>query len=132
VRELGADIVVDRSRANPLAGASSYDVFFDAAAAYTYAACRRLIAQRGSYVTTLPSVGLFVGMVLGPLSGKTCAVLVVESKRSDLERLGRWISEGLRIPIAARYRVREAASAVRRAVEGRKLGRIVVQVEGGW
>jgi hypothetical protein len=59
-------------------------------------------------------------------------VLVVESKRSDLERLGRWIGEGLRIPIAARYGVREAAAAVRRVVEGRKLGRIVVQVDGGW
>jgi NADPH:quinone reductase-like Zn-dependent oxidoreductase len=132
VRELGADEVVDRRKQDPLAVPGPFDVVFDAAAAYGYFAWRPKLAPAGAYVTTLPSPGVFVGKIAAAFTARRSEFVVVKAIPKDLERVASWISDGMRVPIDSRFPVRELPSALSRLAKGSVLGRISVQVEGGF
>lgn len=57
VRRLGADVVLDRGRQDPLAPGPAYDAVLDLAAAHSFTACRHLLTPRGTYLNTLPGPG---------------------------------------------------------------------------
>lgn len=132
VRDLGADAVVDRKAANPLAHKQPFDVVFDTTGLYTYRACRRILTDSGVFVTTLPSVSFALGKLSTLLSSRRCALVMVESRRDDLEQLGRWLADGLAAPIAERVPVRDAAAALEHVTAGGLLGKVAVDVIGGF
>ena len=132
VRELGADEVVDRRKQDPLAMVGPFDVVFDAAAAQGYFACRHQLTKSGSYITTLPSPGVFLGKLASVFSSRRCEFIVVKSLAKDLELLATWIVAGMRVPIAARYPVRELGQALDLLSKGGVCGRIAIQVENGF
>jgi NADPH:quinone reductase-like Zn-dependent oxidoreductase len=132
VRELGADVVVDREKQDPMAIDGPFDVVFDTPAAYSFGRERHRLSPGGVYVTTLPSPRLFAGKIAALFFSQRCAMLVVASKRADLATLGEWLAEGLQVPIDARYQVREVAAAVDRVAGGQRSGRIAIDVAGGW
>lgn len=132
VNDLGADQVVARAHGEPLALDGPFDVVFDTPAVYGYAACRRMLAARGAYVTTLPGPGLVAGKLMTLFSSRRAALLVVKSRRADLELLGEWLAAGLQVPIDSRFRVADAGRAVDRLRQGGMRGRVVVDVAGGW
>jgi NADPH:quinone reductase-like Zn-dependent oxidoreductase len=132
VRGLGADEIVDRRKQDPLTVPGPFDVIFDAATAHSYLACRRQLAKTGSYVPTLPSTGLLVGMALAAFSSQRCAFAAVKSAAKDLEQVAAWLLDGLQAPIEARFPVRELGAAMDRFAKGELRGRVVVQVEGGF
>ncbi|MEO6456520.1 MAG: NAD(P)-dependent alcohol dehydrogenase [Ginsengibacter sp.] len=60
-KKLGASKVIDRQHQNIFKSSDgNFDVIFDAAAAYSWSQWKGLLCQGGKYVTTLPSVPLFV------------------------------------------------------------------------
>jgi NADPH:quinone reductase-like Zn-dependent oxidoreductase len=133
VRELGASEVIDRTKSDPLVAAGGgYDVVFDAAAAHRWSAVRHLLTTNGTYVTTLPSVSLFVDMALSVVSSTRCRFVAVKPKGADLEQLGRWLDEELKVPIESTVPVREVATALARMMRGQMSGRIAVQVAGAF
>jgi NADPH:quinone reductase-like Zn-dependent oxidoreductase len=132
VRSLGAARVIDRHNADPLKGPGPFDVILDAAAAYSYAACRHLLAPGGAYVTTLPDAGLIVGKVLTVFSSRRCAMITVKPVRSDLDAVAAFVAEGMQVPIDTRFPVRDLPLAFARLQKGAMRGRISVRVEGGF
>lgn len=134
VRELGADDIVDRRTQDVRALAGPYDVVFDAAAAYSYAAMRHALTPSGAYVTTLPSPAFVGGKLMALFSRRRCRFISVKSVRADLEQLAIWMTGDvkLRVPVEAHFPVRELGAAIARMRKGEGKGRIVVDVEGGW
>lgn len=132
VRGLGADQLVARKHGEPLGLAGPFDVVFDTPAVYGYAACRRMLAPRGAYVTTLPTGGLVAGKLMTLLSSRRAALVVVASRRADLELLAGWLADGLAVPIDSRFPVSEGGRAIDRLAQGGMRGRVVVDVAGGW
>lgn len=77
----------------------TYDVVFDAVAKSTFGACRRVLRPRGTYVTTLPSLGVFFGGAVLPAArllgdGRRAKFLLVWPSGPDFELLGRFADEG--------------------------------------
>ena len=132
VRSLGAESVIDRRKQDPLKVPGPFDVVFDTAAAYSYAACRHLIAANGAYVTTLPNAGLIIGKLLTLSSSRRCAMISVKPVREDFDLVAAFIAEGMAIPIDTAFPVRELSLAFARLQKGEMRGRVSIQVEGGF
>ncbi len=132
VKELGADVVIDRNNSDPLAGEVRYDVIFDTPAVHSYGACARLLNTGGGYVTTLPSAALFTGKVRTLFSSKHCHFVAVNSKRIDLELISGWLEDGLELPIDSQHRIADLGAALERQVDKSRSGRVVVDVANGW
>ncbi len=132
VRELGADEVIDRRAKDPRTIDGPYHVIFDAAAGYSYAAMSGKLAPKGAYVTTLPGPGIVGGAILATFSSKHSKFIIVKSLTADLELVGSWIADGMRVPIDATFPIRDVAKAIARANAGEVRGRLVVEVDNGW
>jgi NADPH:quinone reductase-like Zn-dependent oxidoreductase len=132
VAALGADEVIDRKKTDPLQGEARFDMVFDTPAVHSFGACAHLLRDGGAYVTTLPSAGVLVGKLRALFSSKRCEFIAVKSRRSDLERLGEWLADGLEVPIDSRHPVREVTAALGRMSARRREGRVVVDVADGW
>jgi NADPH:quinone reductase-like Zn-dependent oxidoreductase len=109
-------------------------VVFDAVAKSTFGACRRVLRPRGTYVTTLPSLGVFFGGAVLPAArllgdGKRAKFLLVRPSGPDLELLGRFADAGQVRPFLTRTfpldRAREAHEA---SEAGHTRGKIVLEV----
>lgn len=131
VRGLGADVVVDRKARDPLAHDHTFDAIFDTTGLYPYRSCRKLLKPQGAFVTTLPSPAWALGKASALFGGPRCEMVIVRSRQADLEQLGRWVAEGLPVPIAERFPAREVSAAFERLAQGRLLGKVAVAVEGG-
>ncbi|NNE70908.1 MAG: NAD(P)-dependent alcohol dehydrogenase [Rhodothermales bacterium] len=132
VRGLGADEVLDRRETNPFGNGRSYDVIFDTPAAHSFGHVTGSLVRGGTYVTTLPSLGLFPGMVRGLLTGKRCRFVQVASRRADLELVAGWLDDGLEVPIDSTFPISELQAALDRQQDRDRAGRVVVDVAGGW
>jgi len=55
VRRLGAANVIDRTREDFTQGNARYDIIFDAVAKSSFAACNRVLSDKGVYVSTQPT-----------------------------------------------------------------------------
>jgi Zinc-binding dehydrogenase len=60
VRELGAESVVDYTRAGFTRTGRAYDVIFDVAGTSSFARCRRALTPAGVYLTTAPSAAILL------------------------------------------------------------------------
>ena len=90
--------MLDSTRDDFTRRGETYDVIFDAVAKSTFGACRRALRPRGTYVTTLPSLGVFFwGAVLPAVrllgDGQRAKFLLVRPSGPDLELLGRFADE---------------------------------------
>ena len=128
VRSLGADEVVERDRTDPFVGSDPYDVVFDTPAVHSYGQWVHRLKPGGSYVTTLPSFSFVTGKLRSWLSGKGCHLVIVRSRRADLELLGRWIVDGLPVPIEETYPLERVAEALKRLDRGGMRGRLAIRV----
>jgi D-arabinose 1-dehydrogenase-like Zn-dependent alcohol dehydrogenase len=61
-----------------------------------------------------------------------CAFIIVKPKRQDLEQLGRWLTEGLPVPIQSTIAINEVGAALQRQNSGEVRGRAVVDVAAGF
>lgn len=132
VTELGADAVIDRKLADPLAARDAYDVVFDTPAVHSFGGCAPMLRAGGAYVTTLPDAGLMAGMAQALFSSKRCYFVQVASKRADLELVGGWLDDGLQVTIDSRHRIADLDAALARQLDRGRVGRVVVDVADGW
>lgn len=133
VKELGAEVVIDRKKEDPLRVAKSpFDVVFDAAAVSSWSATRHLLGKGGVYVTTLPGPAIVFHLGLSLFTATRAKIVVVKSRTDDLALVGRWLTEGLKVPIDSTVPVRDVVAGIKRLAAGEMRGRISVDVIGGF
>ena len=130
VRSLGADAVFDYRQTTPAQLPGRYDAFFDVFGNQSFFGVRHLLTAHGCYVSTVPSTRNLRDHALTYVSpGRRARLVVVRSKRADLETLSRWVAEGrLRPLVAARLPLAETARA-HAMIQGKNThGKIVLDI----
>lgn len=103
VSELGADEVVDYRVTDPLSLTQRFDVFFDVFGNKNFPRAKHLLGQRGVYIQTIPNLknaGWHLATRAWPF--RRGLLVVVRSRRADLETLAGWISAGKLHPLIDR------------------------------
>jgi NADPH:quinone reductase-like Zn-dependent oxidoreductase len=134
VQSLGADRVIDYSAKDFMADLGRYDVIFDAVGKSTFVSCRQLLAPGGTYVTTLPTPGLFFWSGIQSIAGifskaKRAKGILVRPSRKDLAYLCQLADEGkLRPTVSLTLSLDRAADAHKASESGHTRGKIVLEV----
>eukprot|EP00568_Trieres_chinensis_P004185 CAMPEP_0183299280 /NCGR_PEP_ID=MMETSP0160_2-20130417/6056_1 /TAXON_ID=2839 ORGANISM="Odontella Sinensis, Strain Grunow 1884" /NCGR_SAMPLE_ID=MMETSP0160_2 /ASSEMBLY_ACC=CAM_ASM_000250 /LENGTH=334 /DNA_ID=CAMNT_0025461491 /DNA_START=26 /DNA_END=1030 /DNA_ORIENTATION=+ len=135
VKLLGADDVVDRKKdPNFIKGfVDSFHVIFDTPNSTSWKKTKKALKKTGAYVATLPSGGLIRDLILSKLSSQKVAQVMVKPKREDLNLVGEWLSKGtLKIDVDSCFKVKDLNKAISRQDGSDKVGRVVLDVGGGW
>jgi NADPH:quinone reductase-like Zn-dependent oxidoreductase len=133
VKNLGADEVIDRLKFSFLRSAQGpFNVIFDTAAASSWKESRHFIEKGGAYVTTLPSIAFLWDKIASIISPTRAHFVIVKPHAKDLDLLGIWLSQGLKVPVFQTVKVRDVAAGLKRLQAGAVRGRIAVDVAGGW
>jgi NADPH:quinone reductase len=132
-KRLGADVVIDRKQSDIVEKANnSYDVVFDAAAAYRWSLWKTKLKAGGSFVTTLPSLAFATDKLASLFTSSTAQFAIVKADDKDLELLAKWLVEGFEVSIDSTLPVRDVAKGLLRYQKGEFVGRIVVDVANGF
>jgi NADPH:quinone reductase-like Zn-dependent oxidoreductase len=138
VRSIGADRVIDYTKEDFTQAAARYDVILDTISNHSLAACRRVLAPRGTYI----AVGAANhGQWLGPLTRllttpvmslfvrQRMVIAMARSNASDLAALGELMNTGKVTAVIDRaYDLRETADAIRHVDGGHARGKVVLTV----
>jgi NADPH:quinone reductase-like Zn-dependent oxidoreductase len=141
VRSLGADEVVDYTKADATAAAGRFDVVFDAGGWLSLRQLRRALKPGGTAVlsgagrnpTMIGIVANLVGgLVLSRATSKRFASFLANRTQADLITLRDMLESGqLRAVIDRRYPLSQIAEAVRYQETGRAHGKVAVAVGDG-
>jgi len=133
VRSLGADEVIDYTVADFTAGTARYDVVFDAVGMSSFARCRRILTATGSYLGTVPSLGLLMRTAFAERARGRRAVILLTGLRptpaqlADLEQIVGLAELGAVVPVVdSTYPASRAAEAHARVDSGRKRGNVIL------
>ncbi len=128
VRGLGADAVFDYRQTPPDALPGRFDCFFDVFGNQSYWRLRARLRPGGRYVTTVPSARNLLDHALTRLwCGRTARLVVVRTRRADLELLARWVEAGtLRAVVAQQLPLSEIGAAQALLQTRRTHGKIVL------
>jgi NADPH:quinone reductase-like Zn-dependent oxidoreductase len=140
VRSLGADHVIDYTRADFADGTRRYDLIVDIAGNPAVSRLRRALTPTGTAIITGGEEGgnLTGGMhrqlwaiAVSPFSRQRFTTFVSVENASDLERLTELIESGTVTPALDRtYPLDQAPEAMRRLAAGRARGKLAIIVEG--
>jgi NADPH:quinone reductase-like Zn-dependent oxidoreductase len=133
VRKLGAESVVDYTRADFTRARRRYDVIFDVAGTSSFGRCRRVLNPGGVYLTTAPTPANFIQMPWTSRFGTRRAVVAftglraASEKQRDLLVIRELAEASALIPVVgACYPLARIADAYRYVDAGHKKGSIVV------
>jgi NADPH:quinone reductase-like Zn-dependent oxidoreductase len=135
VRSIGADHVIDYTRASVLQTQGRFDVIYQAAGTDSPRQLRHLLTPTGTLVLSNGS-GRFAGidrivqaLVLSPFVGQRLAVYVTRENRGDLLVLRDLLEAGTIRPVIDRtYQLRQAPEAFRYLEAGHTSGKVVIAV----
>ena len=138
VFSLGADHVIDYTKADFTDGSRRYDVILQAAGAHTATACRRALTTNGTLVQISgtsdnrwigPLGRIVTGRLLSPFVSQTITSFTVRPNRQDLEFIGSLIEAGKVTPVIDRtFPLTDIHDAIRHVEEGHTRGKVVVTV----
>jgi len=141
VASIGADRVVDYSRADFTQSGERYDLIFDLVANHSFAACRRVLSPRGTLVAAGVGgadgrgfgrrlVRMLAGGLRSRFAGQRMGFFVTRVKSADLVTLGDLLaSRRVTAVLDSRHPFRETCEAFRRLAGGHARGKIVVTME---
>jgi len=132
VRELGAQVVVDRLREDFTENGVTYDVIFDAVGKHSFRRCRGSLKPGGIYISMdlgflyhLP----FLALVTRFVGSRRATVGMGRYRKEDLLLVKELVDEGKYRPVIDRtYPLDEIVEAARYVESGRKTGNVVLQV----
>ena len=133
VKRQGADRILDRKKEDFINSGTKVDVVLDTPSKYSFGRCSALLNRGGTYVDLHPW-SLLTGSIHSLIAGKRCRFAQVKSKREDLDVLGQWLADGMKLPITveSRFPVRNLGEALQKRLDPSRSGAIVVDVKGGW
>jgi NADPH:quinone reductase-like Zn-dependent oxidoreductase len=138
VRALGADAVIDYSRADFADRGSRYDVILDIGGNARLSRLRRALTRRGRLIIVGGETdGRLLGgssrqiraQLLSPFVSQKLGTFVASENGADLTALRDLIEAGSLIPAIDRtYPLAEASAAIRRLMDGQACGKLVISV----
>ncbi|EFM08455.1 Alcohol dehydrogenase zinc-binding domain protein [Paenibacillus curdlanolyticus YK9] len=132
VRSLGANHVIDYTKADFTKRGQTYDVIFDAIGRSSFSHCRDALAPRGIYLSTVPSPAILLSMLRTARSSGKKAIFVaagLRQQRVNLDFLRELIEDGQIRPVIDRlYPLEQAADAHRYVETGRKKGNVILTI----
>ena len=129
VLSLGADEVLDYTRADAFAGVPAFDVVLDCVAGNP-GPWLKLMQPDASYVSVIPSVGTFIWPLLHPFSRRRVQPWMLKTHGDDLRTLDAlWVQRKLRVVIDQRFALADLGAAWQRSMSGRAVGKIVIEVQ---
>jgi NADPH:quinone reductase-like Zn-dependent oxidoreductase len=134
VRSLGADRVIDYTRADFTRGPQRYDLLFDCVGNRSLLALRRVVQPKGICVLVgAPhNVWLILARALAALAlsrvvGQTFVMFMAKVRKEDLSTIGGLMEAGKVKPVIdRRYPLAEVPEAMRYLEEGHARGKIVI------
>lgn len=131
VKDLGADIVLDYAQIDFTKQIEKYDIILDAITSKTFAECENVMQPEGVYVSTLPSLEIFLPLVTSWfLPGKKAKLVLANPSSKDLGTLRDLIEAGkVRSIIDRTYNLAEVAVAHEYSETGRAVGKIAIAVD---
>jgi NADPH:quinone reductase-like Zn-dependent oxidoreductase len=97
---LGADHCIDYRHGNIAALGQRFDILFDVFGNRPFRSVKRILSNRGVWVSTVIQPHVFFSVVLTRFFSRRKARLVmVKSRRKDLEQISSWVTAGLLKPI---------------------------------
>jgi NADPH:quinone reductase-like Zn-dependent oxidoreductase len=131
---LGADLVIDRMREDPLQSQAIYDAVIDLAPAHSFSKCRHLLSSGGTYLSTLPSLdGIWSRAWTSLLSAQRVRMLILKTNAGDLKELGTMLAAGSVTPTVSRvfpFTEEGVREMYRVAEAGHILGKLAVEMPG--
>jgi NADPH:quinone reductase-like Zn-dependent oxidoreductase len=132
VTRLGAAQVHDYSAASPDAIDHGFDVVFDVFGNQAPRLLARQLGRDGVFVSTVPRGRTIGRELLARLGLGRRRLVLVRSRRDDLERLAAWIDRGeLRPHIDRVYAPGDGAEAHRHVERKHTVGKVVIALPGG-
>ncbi|MEO0600591.1 MAG: NAD(P)-dependent alcohol dehydrogenase [Myxococcota bacterium] len=128
VRGLGAHEVIDYTHED-LTARRGLDAVFDIYGNLGWARARTMLRRDGRFCTTVPRPASIARGVLRRLGVHRAALVVVRSRRADLEQLAAWVEAGRLRPVVDRVVGFADSAAGHRHLETRRArGKVVVDV----
>lgn len=137
IRSLGADHVIDYTRADFTKQGQQYDLILDTVAQRSMFAYRRVLSSRGSFVMLGGATGVILQAVtLGPLlarqDDRTLGILMARQSTADLLWLAERVADGRITPIiGGRFPLSKAPEAMRQLEAGQAIGKLVITMGEG-
>jgi NADPH:quinone reductase-like Zn-dependent oxidoreductase len=138
VRSLGADHVIDYTRADITDGGRRYDVILDIAGNRTLRHLRRALSPHGTLVIVGGETGGrwmggydrgFRALMLSPFVGQRLRMLTNSENAKDLTVLTELIESGAVKPVVDRtYPLHETAAAIQYMLDGHARGKLVISI----
>lgn len=129
VQELGADVVIDYTKTDITSLTERFDTVFDVFGNYDFDALKHLLRKPGCYVQTIPSKKIFLDIVRTGLTGKRARLVLVRSKRKDMDWLSEQIRAGTMKAVLDRtFRIEDVAEAHRHLETKRTRGKVVLEL----
>ncbi len=130
VTELGADRVVDYTQTELSELDQRFDVIFDVFGNYCFDQVKHLIEPRGVYVHTIPSARVFKDVARTFVRRKRAKLVIVKSRRADLDWLRQQIDSGaIRVVVDRSFSLKDVAEAHRYMETKRARGKVVLAVD---
>ncbi len=130
VTELGADRVIDYTKTELVDLDEQFDVIFDVFGNYRFEQLKELLSARGTYVNTIPSARIFKDVARSFVRRKRAKLVIVRSKRDQLDWLRQQIDAGgLRVVVDRSFPLADVAEAHRYMETKRARGKVVLSVD---
>lgn len=139
VRSIGADHVIDYTREDFTQGLQRYDLIIDNVGTHSPLEYQRVLTPQGRYVMVgSTSFGNWFGFLVHPIEGRLLSAFVsqkftmmlAELTPQDLGALGALMQSGKLTPVIdRRYKLGEAAEALRYLEKGHARGKVILAVE---
>jgi NADPH:quinone reductase-like Zn-dependent oxidoreductase len=140
VLAIGADHVLDYTRADITAGPQRYDVIIDIAGDRPLARMRRILAPSGTLVLTGGKGSAWLGpmtrnlraQLLSAIARQKLTSFIAFERQADLNDIRDLAASAALSPAIDRaYPLAEAAAAMRQLIDGQVRGKVVVSVDPG-
>jgi len=132
VKEIGADFVIDYTKEDYTKNDQTYDIIFDAIGANTLSKCKKILTDKGSYVSNnfLNSPRHIFQLMTNRFRKKKLKIGVADESADNLNLLRKWIENGKIKPVIDTvYPLNQTADAQRHYETGHSKGRVVISID---
>lgn len=131
VEALGADRVIDYTRADFAQSGEIYDIVFDAAGKTSFSQCKSLLRGDGYYLSTVMVLSAIKGPWYARTTGRKVIGGTAPARREALDTLREMAEAGHLKPAIDRcYPLAQIADAHRYVDQGHKTGSVVIPIDG--